>query len=192
MNIDDEKFYSANSDGQHPSSASSVVYTADNVEAKQLSSKGEAFLGVPEQLSVCSADLRLLSRLELVQRVRFLVYHKGDRRSGATRFAHPSCRANSVLSDKELHAPLLDDESWLSDAHTSGTEAKGDTFGSTKAEALGEDGETASLSTDCLQEDLPSSDDEDFTWAPLEPIRCPQALKACGFDSDLEEWNFYF
>eukprot|EP00971_Amphidinium_carterae_P207267 4112158-Amphidinium_carterae.1 len=26
----------------------------------------------------------------------------------------------------------------------------------------------------------------------ISPIWCPQAFKARGFDSDLEEWNFYF
>eukprot|EP00971_Amphidinium_carterae_P146395 2901658-Amphidinium_carterae.1 len=57
------------------------------------------------------------------------------------------------LSITELQTPLLDDETWLSDAQTSETDAKEGTIGSTKVEALGEDGDTASLSTDCLQED---------------------------------------
>eukprot|EP00971_Amphidinium_carterae_P048203 949356-Amphidinium_carterae.1 len=68
------------------------------------------------------------------------------------------------------------------------TDAKGGALGSTKVEALGEDGETASLSTDCLQEDLSISGD-DFSWASLEQMNGPQGSKACGFDSELEEWS---
>eukprot|EP00971_Amphidinium_carterae_P321204 6384153-Amphidinium_carterae.3 len=52
-----------------------------------------------------------------------------------------------------------------------------------KDEVLGEDGETASLTSDRLQEDLSSSDDKDFSWEALEPTKCPQAFQARGFVS---------
>eukprot|EP00971_Amphidinium_carterae_P046115 907741-Amphidinium_carterae.2 len=59
-----------------------------------------------------------------------------------------------------------------------------------KVAALGNDGETASLSSDCLQEDQSSSDVDDFTWESFEPTKCPQAFKPRGFASDLEKWSF--
>eukprot|EP00971_Amphidinium_carterae_P268176 5320605-Amphidinium_carterae.1 len=73
---------------------------------------------------------------------------------------------------------------------TSETDAKGGTLGSTRVEALGEDGETASLSTDCLQEHPSSSDEGDFSWASLEQLSGPQGSKARGIDSELEDWSF--
>eukprot|EP00971_Amphidinium_carterae_P339008 6476590-Amphidinium_carterae.1 len=42
--VDDEEFHSASSDVEAPSAGSCEVSAADSVEAKQLSSKGEAFL----------------------------------------------------------------------------------------------------------------------------------------------------
>eukprot|EP00971_Amphidinium_carterae_P039517 776561-Amphidinium_carterae.2 len=41
----------------------------------------------------------------------------------------------------------------------------GGTLGSTKVEALGEDGDAACLPRDCLQEDLSSIDDDDRRWS---------------------------
>eukprot|EP00971_Amphidinium_carterae_P286057 5679829-Amphidinium_carterae.1 len=49
---------------------------------------------------------------------------------------------------------------------------------------LGEDGETVSLTTDCLMEDLSSSEDEDFTWEALAPEKRLQAFQARGFASE--------
>eukprot|EP00971_Amphidinium_carterae_P203291 4034246-Amphidinium_carterae.1 len=51
--------------------------------------------------------------------------------------------------------------------------------------ALGKDGETASLTSDCLQEELSSSDDDGSTWEPLKPTKCPQAsaTRACASES---------
>eukprot|EP00971_Amphidinium_carterae_P165108 3273097-Amphidinium_carterae.1 len=66
-------------------------------------------LGVPEQLSVCPRDMELPGE----------VFGVLQRRSGVNRSGHPSCRANSALSVKEAHAPLFDDETWLSEAQTS-------------------------------------------------------------------------
>eukprot|EP00971_Amphidinium_carterae_P022386 441422-Amphidinium_carterae.1 len=77
------------------------------------------------------------------------------------------------------------------DVQTSETDTKGGTLGSTKVEALEEDGEAASLFTDCLQEDLSSSDDDDFSWASLEQLGGPYGSKVRGFDSEAEEWNIY-
>eukprot|EP00971_Amphidinium_carterae_P061675 1221167-Amphidinium_carterae.1 len=67
-----------------------------------------------------------------------------------------------ALSIREFEAPILDDETCFSDVQTCETDAKGGTPGNTTVDALREDGEAAALSTDCLQEDLSSSDDDDF------------------------------
>eukprot|EP00971_Amphidinium_carterae_P230350 4571575-Amphidinium_carterae.1 len=72
-------------------------------------------------------------------------------------------------------APFFDDEFWLSEERA-GLDAEGDALGIQKVE----DGDTVSLSTDCLREDLSSSDledrwteelsdEEDFTWEGLDP-----------------------
>eukprot|EP00971_Amphidinium_carterae_P233446 4633195-Amphidinium_carterae.1 len=74
----------------------------------------------------------------------------------------PTLLTERRLSGSCKHLSLMIDEAWLSDAQTFETDAKRGTLGNTSVEALGEDGETASLSTDCLQEDLSSSDDDDF------------------------------
>eukprot|EP00971_Amphidinium_carterae_P129759 2570206-Amphidinium_carterae.1 len=71
-------------------------------------------------------------------------------------------------------APFFDDELWLSE-ELAGLDAEGDALGIQQVE----DGDTVSLSTDFLQEDLcssledcwkeklSSSDEEDFTWEDL-------------------------
>eukprot|EP00971_Amphidinium_carterae_P343549 6483343-Amphidinium_carterae.1 len=56
----------------------------------------------------------------------------------------------SLRSHKDLHAPLFHDEAWLLEV-TSGKVAKGDTLGSNEVQTLDEDGETVSLTSDCLQ-----------------------------------------
>eukprot|EP00971_Amphidinium_carterae_P042028 825674-Amphidinium_carterae.2 len=96
----------------------------------------------------------------------------------------------AIGSYPELHAPFFDDKTWFSEAQSSGRGANGVTLCNNKVAAFGEDGETAPLSTDCLQEDLSSSDDDDFPWESLEPTKCPQAFTAGAFASELEEWNF--
>eukprot|EP00971_Amphidinium_carterae_P059370 1173775-Amphidinium_carterae.2 len=80
------------------------------------------------------------------------VFGVPHRRSGDTRSAYPACRGNSGWSSKELYAPLCGDEDWLTE---------------------GPSGEVAS---DCLQEDLSSCDDEDFSWEASEPTTCPIKL----------------
>eukprot|EP00971_Amphidinium_carterae_P259380 5146996-Amphidinium_carterae.1 len=60
----------------------------------------------------------------------------------------------------------------------------------TEALPMGEDSQTATLSMDCLQEDLSSSDD-DFSWASLEQTNCLQSSNAHGFHTELEKWTFY-
>eukprot|EP00971_Amphidinium_carterae_P186624 3704457-Amphidinium_carterae.1 len=116
MHFDDEELYFATSNVESLAADSCEVYAADKVEAKQLSSKGREQLakfsqggafGIPEQLSVCPTDLALPAGD---------VFGVPQTRSGDTRSAHPACRANSALSDKELHAPLFDDETWLLEA----------------------------------------------------------------------------
>eukprot|EP00971_Amphidinium_carterae_P136106 2696984-Amphidinium_carterae.1 len=103
------------------------------------------------------------------------VFGVPHRRPGDTRSAHPVCRENSALSSKELHAPLCDEETWLTEGF-SGAFAKRATLRNNKDEVWGEDGETASLTSECLQEDLSSSDDKDFSWEALEPTKCPQTF----------------
>eukprot|EP00971_Amphidinium_carterae_P299197 5944125-Amphidinium_carterae.1 len=45
--------------------------------------------------------------------------------------------------------------------------------------------------TACCLQDMSSSHDDDLSWASLERMSGPQGSKACGFDSELEEWSFY-
>eukprot|EP00971_Amphidinium_carterae_P285089 5659292-Amphidinium_carterae.1 len=129
-------------------------------------SVGEVF-GVPEQLSgetpvasLCSLAVpcETCSSEEVFDQIssaeREDVVGVPKRKSGVTRVAHPAGRANSALSSKELEVAL---------------EAPRWTFWS--------------LSTDCLQEDLSSSDDDDFSWASLEQLGGCHGSKACGFDS---------
>eukprot|EP00971_Amphidinium_carterae_P152465 3021526-Amphidinium_carterae.1 len=91
-------------------------------------------------------------------------------------------------------APFFDDKFWFSE-DLAGLDAEGDALGIQKVE----DGDTVSLSTDCLQEDLcsssledcwteelSSSDEEDFTWVGLAPTRRPLAFQARGFASEQE------
>eukprot|EP00971_Amphidinium_carterae_P191561 3801431-Amphidinium_carterae.1 len=87
-------------------------------------------------------------------------------------------------------------ELWLSE-ELAGPDVEGDALQKV------EDGDTVSLSTECLQEDLcssledswteevSSSDEEDFTWEDLGPTRSPLAFQARGSASKQEEWNFY-
>eukprot|EP00971_Amphidinium_carterae_P026324 519190-Amphidinium_carterae.1 len=171
MNHDDEEgFFSAESDVE-------PTFTA-NREGKQCST-GNSF----ELFLHALPDWRYQAKR--VKRVGFLLYQKNNREVPML----------PTLSIRELQAPILDDEAWCSDAQTSETDARAGTLG-TKVEALGEDGETASLSTDCLQEDLSSSNDDDFSLASLEQMSGPQGCKgfyAHGFDSEeseLEEWSF--
>eukprot|EP00971_Amphidinium_carterae_P272410 5406818-Amphidinium_carterae.1 len=87
-----------------------------------------------------------------------LVYQNSFRRAlQAACVASPADRA--ALSIRGLQAPILDDETWISDTQTSETDAKGGAFGNAKVEALGE-----------------------MMIFPGRPR---------GFDSELEEWNFY-
>eukprot|EP00971_Amphidinium_carterae_P116397 2305765-Amphidinium_carterae.1 len=43
------------------------------------------------------------------------VFRAPQRRSGATHVAHPESQERPALSFKELHAPILDEQTWLSD-----------------------------------------------------------------------------
>eukprot|EP00971_Amphidinium_carterae_P340733 6479197-Amphidinium_carterae.1 len=157
-NNDDEEFISAESDVEPSSTA--------NREGKQCSTGvTEAFLvyqnSFRRALQAWSYQTKLWPKH--VQRAWFLstLQRLLNRQSGGTRVAHPADR--TVLFIRELQAPILDDKTWLSDMRTSETDAKGGTLGNTKVEALGEDGETAPLSTDRLQEGLSSSDDDSFS-----------------------------
>eukprot|EP00971_Amphidinium_carterae_P294045 5838261-Amphidinium_carterae.1 len=51
-----------------------------------------------------------------------------ERRSGVARVGFPDSRVNSALTLKELHALILDDETWLSDVQPSGANTKGVTL----------------------------------------------------------------
>eukprot|EP00971_Amphidinium_carterae_P020105 396187-Amphidinium_carterae.1 len=97
--------------------------------------------------------------------------------SGVSRFAHPSGPASSALSVKELHALAFRCANHWNGCHV---------------EALGEDGETASLSTECWQEHLSSSETDGVAnfWSSLAQASGPQGSKARGFDTELEEWKF--
>eukprot|EP00971_Amphidinium_carterae_P267674 5310069-Amphidinium_carterae.1 len=86
----------------------------------------------------------------------------------------------------EMRAPFFDEELWLTEAPAA-KYAEGGTLSSNRVVALGEVGDIASLSTDCLTEVLSSSDDNDSIWESLEPSKCPQAFVERGFASEEEE-----
>eukprot|EP00971_Amphidinium_carterae_P228215 4526810-Amphidinium_carterae.1 len=65
-------------------------------------------------------------------------------------------------------------------------DAKRGTLGNTKFEAWGEDGDTTSLSTDCLPADPSNPDNDEFSWASLEQMAGFQGSDARGFDSEVE------
>eukprot|EP00971_Amphidinium_carterae_P062201 1231076-Amphidinium_carterae.1 len=96
-----------------------------------------------------------------------------SRRSEGIRVNFPASHVNSVLSSKAVWTPIFDDETWLPEEQPFETGTKGGTLGNAKVENLGAHCETTSLSTDCLQEDLSNSDNDD--------ISCLRASK----------WNYY-
>eukprot|EP00971_Amphidinium_carterae_P207751 4122181-Amphidinium_carterae.1 len=57
--------------------------------------------------------------------------------------------------------------------------------------AMSEVDDVTSISTDCLTEQPSSSDEDNFTWESLAPVKCPKTFVERGFASELEEWNFY-
>eukprot|EP00971_Amphidinium_carterae_P305405 6069287-Amphidinium_carterae.1 len=95
--------------------------------------------GLKLQGQTCSADVVFANPSAAFEQVltcstsRFFGVPR--RQSGGT---HPADQ--TVWSFKKLQAPVLDDETWLSEVQTFEKD------GSTKVETLGEDGEAASLS----------------------------------------------
>eukprot|EP00971_Amphidinium_carterae_P188703 3745738-Amphidinium_carterae.1 len=85
--------------------------------------KGTTACGVPYRPGA--------TRPNMCSRSRFFGVPK--RQSKGTRVAHAADRA--ALSIKELQAPILDDEAWLSDVQTSEKDARGGTLGNAKVEA---------------------------------------------------------
>eukprot|EP00971_Amphidinium_carterae_P274694 5451092-Amphidinium_carterae.2 len=50
---------------------------------------------------------------------------------------------------------------------------------------MGEVDDIISLSKDCLTEQLSSSDEDDFTWGSLAPVKCPKLCRAWDRHGDL-------
>eukprot|EP00971_Amphidinium_carterae_P170632 3381676-Amphidinium_carterae.1 len=136
-----------------------------------------------ERVRCLAKPPRLYNRLELVQREKFLKYHEDVwellrqffLRAGRTRLCHSRiCWPHSVMTNfgcQKQFGTLKEVPLGISDH---------------KVEALREDGDTASQSTACLQEDLASSaddrwkeepsdsDDDSLTWDDLASMG-PQA-----------------
>eukprot|EP00971_Amphidinium_carterae_P072446 1433004-Amphidinium_carterae.1 len=93
----------------------------------------------------------------LVLRVRFWKYHEDVWEAPRQNFLEG--RENPAMSFTDLLAPLCDDELWLSEAVL---DAEGGTLSNHKIEVM-RDGDNASQSTVCLQEDLVSSEDDGWT-----------------------------